>query len=51
MKRRQFIQAAGVGQMAAPLGAPAIGNAIARLADVRLRHSPFTPERVKKAGG
>jgi len=41
----------GVGQMAAPLGAPAIGNAIARLADVRLRHSPFTPERVKKAVG
>jgi isoquinoline 1-oxidoreductase beta subunit len=41
----------GVGQMAAPLGAPAVGNALARLAGVRLRHSPFTPERVKQALG
>jgi isoquinoline 1-oxidoreductase beta subunit len=39
----------GVGQMAAPLGAPVIGNAIASLTGVRLRHSPFTPERIKKA--
>jgi isoquinoline 1-oxidoreductase beta subunit len=39
----------GVGQMAAPLVAPAVGNAIAALANVRLRHSPFTAERVKKA--
>jgi isoquinoline 1-oxidoreductase subunit beta len=41
----------GVGQMASPLGAPAIGNAIAQLTGVRLRHSPFTPERVKAALG
>jgi len=41
----------GVGQMGAPLGAPAVGNAIASLTGVRLRHSPFTPERVKKALG
>ena len=41
----------GVGQMATPLVAPAIGNAIARLAGVRLRHTPFTPERVKAALG
>src|SRR5215510_8897767 len=39
----------GVGQMAAPLVAPAIGNAIAAMTGARLRHSPFTPERVKKA--
>ncbi len=41
----------GVGQMAAPLGAPVVGNAIARLTGVRLRHPPFTPERVKQALG
>jgi isoquinoline 1-oxidoreductase beta subunit len=41
----------GVGQMATPLVAPAIGNAVARLASVRLRHAPFTPERVKAALG
>ena len=41
----------GVGQMATPLIAPAVGNAIARLANVRLRHTPFTPERVKAALG
>lgn len=41
----------GVGQMAAPLGAPAVGNAIARLTGARLRHSPFTAERVKAALG
>jgi len=41
----------GVGQMAAPLGAPAVGNAIARLSGARLRHSPFTAERVKKSLG
>jgi isoquinoline 1-oxidoreductase beta subunit len=41
----------GVGQMATPLVAPAIGNALARLAGVRLRHAPFTPERVKAALG
>ncbi|MGH9805875.1 MAG: molybdopterin cofactor-binding domain-containing protein [Terriglobia bacterium] len=41
----------GVGQMGAPLGAPAVGNAIARLTGVRLRHPPFTAERIKKALG
>ena len=41
----------GVGQMGAPLGAPVVGNAIANLTGVRLRHSPFTPERVKAALG
>jgi len=41
----------GVGQMATPLVAPAIAGAVARLTGVRLRHSPFTPERVKQALG
>jgi isoquinoline 1-oxidoreductase beta subunit len=41
----------GVGQMATPLVAPAISNAVMQLAGVRLRHSPFTPDRVKKALG
>jgi isoquinoline 1-oxidoreductase beta subunit len=39
----------GAGQMATPLIAPAIGGAIARLTGIRLRHTPFTPERVKAA--
>jgi len=41
----------GVGQMGAPLGAPAVGNAIARLTGVRFRHQPFTADRVKKGIG
>jgi isoquinoline 1-oxidoreductase subunit beta len=41
----------GVGQMSTPLIAPAISNAMMQLAGVRLRHAPFTPERVKKALG
>jgi isoquinoline 1-oxidoreductase subunit beta len=41
----------GVGQMATPLVAPAIANAVAELTGVRLRHTPMTPERVKKALG
>jgi isoquinoline 1-oxidoreductase beta subunit len=41
----------GVGQMATPLVTPAIANAVASLTGVRLRHTPFTPERVKKALG
>jgi isoquinoline 1-oxidoreductase beta subunit len=41
----------GAGQMATPLVAPAISSAIAALAGVRLRHTPFTPERVAKALG
>jgi isoquinoline 1-oxidoreductase subunit beta len=39
----------GAGQMATPLVAPAIANAIAQLTGVRLRHTPFTPECVKPA--
>jgi isoquinoline 1-oxidoreductase beta subunit len=39
----------GVGQMATPLVAPAISNAIAELTGVRLRHTPFLPERVLAA--
>jgi isoquinoline 1-oxidoreductase beta subunit len=39
----------GVGQMATPLVAPAIANAVARLVHVRLRETPMTPDRVKKA--
>ncbi len=39
----------GAGQMATPLVAPAIAAGIAELTGVRLRHTPFTPERVKNA--
>ena len=41
----------GVGQMATPLIAPAISGAVMQLTGVRLRHTPFTPERVKAALG
>jgi isoquinoline 1-oxidoreductase beta subunit len=41
----------GAGQMATPLVAPAIAGAVMQLAGVRLRHTPFTPERVKAALG
>ena len=41
----------GAGQMATPLIAPTVSNAIMQLTGVRLRHSPFTPERVKKMMG
>jgi isoquinoline 1-oxidoreductase beta subunit len=41
----------GAGQMATPLVAPAIASAVAALTGVRLRHTPFTPERVLKALG
>jgi isoquinoline 1-oxidoreductase subunit beta len=39
----------GAGQMATPLMAPAINNAFAALTGRRLRETPMTPERVKKA--
>ncbi len=39
----------GVGQMATPLVGPAIANAVAELTGVRLRETPMTPDRVKKA--
>jgi len=41
----------GAGQMATPLIAPAISNAVAQLTGVRLRETPMTPDRVKKALG
>ena len=41
----------GLGQMATPLVAPAIANAVAELAGVRLRETPMTAQRVKKALG
>jgi isoquinoline 1-oxidoreductase subunit beta len=41
----------GAGQMATPLIAPTIAGAVAQLTGVRLRHTPMTPERVKKALG
>jgi isoquinoline 1-oxidoreductase beta subunit len=41
----------GAGQMATPLVAPAIAGAVAELTGVRLRHTPFMPDRVKKALG
>src|SRR6478609_3401900 len=41
----------GAGQMATPLVAPAISSAVAELTGVRLRHTPFIEERVKKAIG
>jgi isoquinoline 1-oxidoreductase subunit beta len=39
----------GAGQMATPLIAPAVSSAFAELTGKRLRHTPFTPERVKAA--
>ena len=39
----------GVGQMATPVITPAVSNAVMALTGVRLRHAPFTEERVKKA--
>ena len=41
----------GIGQMATPLVTPAVSNAFMALTGVRLRHAPFTEERVKKALG
>jgi len=39
----------GAGQMGTPLVAPAINNAFAALTGKRLRETPMTPERVKRA--
>jgi isoquinoline 1-oxidoreductase beta subunit len=39
----------GAGQMATPLIAPAVSNAVMQLTGMRLRHSPFTPDRVLAA--
>jgi isoquinoline 1-oxidoreductase beta subunit len=41
----------GVGQMATPVITPAVCNAVMALTGVRIRHAPFTPERVKAALG
>jgi isoquinoline 1-oxidoreductase subunit beta len=41
----------GVGQMATPLITPAVSNGVMDLTGKRLRHAPFTEERVKKAIG
>lgn len=39
----------GAGQMATPLVAPAIANAVYRLTGVRIRENPMLPERVRQA--
>jgi isoquinoline 1-oxidoreductase subunit beta len=39
----------GVGQMATPVVAPAISNAVAALTGARLRRTPMTPDRVMAA--
>jgi isoquinoline 1-oxidoreductase beta subunit len=46
---RSNAEPTGVGQSATPLVGSAVGNAIAALTGVRLRHSPMTPDRVKRA--
>jgi isoquinoline 1-oxidoreductase subunit beta len=39
----------GAGQMGTPLVAPAINNAFAAFTGIRLRETPMTPDRVKRA--
>lgn len=39
----------GVGQMATPVVAPAVSNAVAALTGARLRRTPMTPDRVVAA--
>jgi isoquinoline 1-oxidoreductase beta subunit len=41
----------GAGQMSTVAVAPAISNAVHRLTGMKLRETPMTPERVKKALG
>jgi isoquinoline 1-oxidoreductase beta subunit len=41
----------GAGQMGTPLVAPAVNNAFAALTGKRLRETPMTPQRVKRALG
>ena len=45
------IHPTGVGQMPVPIVAAAVNNAVAGLTGARLRESPMTRERVKKALG
>ncbi|MBI3434377.1 MAG: xanthine dehydrogenase family protein molybdopterin-binding subunit [Proteobacteria bacterium] len=39
----------GIGEIVLPVVAPAVANAVYALTGKRLRHMPFTPERVKEA--
>jgi len=39
----------GIGEIVLPVVAPAISNAVLAMTGRRLRHMPFTPERVKQA--
>ena len=39
----------GAGQMATPIVAPAISAAVFAASGARVRHTPFLPERVRKA--